>query len=66
MLPVELPEINKFNSNGNPLENIDQWKKVEINGIKCVRETDTLDTFVDPSWYFLGFALQIKKIMGLI
>ena len=54
-LPVKLPEDIDLNTNGNPLDSQDEWKKIEINGKKCRRETDTLDTFVDSSWYFLRF-----------
>ena len=54
-LPVKLPENIDINTNGNPLDQHKTWKHVNINGKKCVRETDTLDTFVDSSWYFLRF-----------
>ena len=54
-LPVQLPEDIDLNTNGNPLDAQMKWKEVEIDGKKCRRETDTLDTFVDSSWYFLRF-----------
>ena len=47
-LPVKLPENIDLKIKGNPLDHQHEWKKITINGETCVRETDTLDTFVDP------------------
>ena len=59
-LPVVLPEDIDFETPGNPLERHATWKHVDCPkcGAAARRETDTLDTFVDSSWYFLRFASQ--------
>lgn len=59
-LPVVLPEDIDFETPGNPLERHATWKHIDCPkcGKAARRETDTLDTFVDSSWYFLRFASQ--------
>ena len=59
-LPVVLPEDVSFDIPGNPLDRHPTWKHVACPtcGGEARRETDTLDTFVDSSWYFIRFASQ--------
>ena len=62
-LPIRLPNDINLKSTGNPLENHPNWKKTKCpkTGMDAIRETDTLDTFFDSSWYFLRFCSPISS-----
>ena len=62
-LPIELPEDATFDKAGNPLDRHPTWKHVDCPkcGTAARRETDTMDTFVDSSWYYARFTAPDAK-----
>ncbi|AXH13067.1 leucine--tRNA ligase [Halarcobacter bivalviorum] len=62
-LPIALPEDVEITGEGNPLDTHPTWKHTSCPscGKPAIRETDTLDTFVQSSWYFLRYATNNKK-----
>jgi len=63
-LPIALPDDVEINGEGSPLENHPTWKHCSCPecGKDAVRETDTMDTFVQSSWYFLRFCASPETL----
>jgi len=63
-LPIALPDDVEITGEGNPLDNHPTWKhcKCPACGNDAIRETDTMDTFVESSWYFLRFCASPQTL----